>query len=1574
MHVFDIIHNDKLKFINSRGKLMANNKNNTITKSNKFKDFFKKKTNKILSICLAAVLVVGTTLAVVLPITLKKRNVDVAFKIPALNLPISERYALTKYDYDNLGETVKTLREDTMVVTKRDLPRAETTLLPDEYTIAENGNNLNYYYGFQDAEGNPYNFGSKYTTIDFDNYYLYPGDGLGNGTGGANTIGRHFAAEANAMFPGDSDAYTKYGLYYKFMLLSQGHNLGIESQNRAVQTLNNPQNQAEFKAWLKKHPAADLQYGAVVGDNNAVEKEITLDPIYRAYHATGLYLPAGEAIDLKIENLQPGESISVVVALQNTLAYAATGYNTITGYKSAETALLNGQFSNYFASTTNEETGVTSLSGHSFLQSQMLRQNNRMPWIHATFTFSKNGTYTLGTPFGGIMHIAMNNCYSQVKTTFTGAVETPHYILGVTTPEYYDTYLRNAPGVVGVLDTENGQLVGPVFPVDGYPSNSVKNHSLRTTKTEEIEKLGMLWHSFFAVNESFTGGTYNRGNIVKFDQHVPAGAAVALGGYNYACPTGWFYNCMSYTNMTTSGNWGTLHEIGHNHASSYGTFWGFGDGKEGEVHNNALTVLSYLLFTDIPTSVGNNTVGVEHGFVANPYTSLSAALSIKNRNFSDYSELGYFDMLDMYSNIMHSFSPEKFYELLYTYKANGDSAYRETATSNRRSGFAYRCALVYGMNFTNYYNNIYRAKITEDMYTSEQLAYLKSLPNYEPIACKYAGGIDGIKTGGDYIVNFGEDITLDLLTNTISSLDTADKKGFTILNVGNPIYGSITNLGNGKYSYRFNRNYAGTSDQFSFTVKLDDGVVHEFTVYLRIGYNSGSLTSYQGLDKGTDIFETVEPQIAEKEPTKVENVNVAGTGKYTTAANTWEVKYLDFYWKAPKSGKVTFTLYYDDAIKFYFGTNFNNLELLYTATSHSGSNWMEVNDKDIIVTAGQYYALRLFNVNTGGGGHAYVGCFFEGDANRQIKTETMYHPYMSLGANPVPYKFEPVYLVSKKDGIAVETTGTDKGKWEVIEAPTLAHGGIYYDEASDKADTKKRGHYEKHTQYILPPEAYDEYGNEIEGFTGDRIEYTQYYNMWNYLIDGSTSTHYHTPYNGSYNETNLSKNPHVFVIDTKNLQSMNYFSVTTRNNANSYIEEYEFSVSTDNVNYKLIRAGTRKDYKNTTITIEFDSQTVRYLKLVVKKASGGSFSVLSEIDAGIQTHTQRLLSTTSPLVFTTKNWQNSANIQGLKHGYLVSDKKNEKMVLRFIGTEIALYGAVGKDFGMVDVKVDGKYVTTIDFSSTKDEPRKLLYILEDLEDTTHTVEIITKSNGRVMLNMLGINYLSQLINAPNIYKERALTNTVIVFVILFAAILTLILCLLFIPKFRNFMGGNKGILWMDKKLEEGRKKRKEKRAEKRAQKAEEKRIAAIANGQKVNSEKKTKSLENNVTTNTKINNKVSATNLHNNQNSKVAKKDSSKISESHSAGKTQASASSKSSNDNKTTSSALNSTKSPIAHKNNTKSIKSTEDKTTKPADKTVKAKNAQAGKKTKPTNSKSASNTKSTTKTATKTAAKNKK
>lgn len=1279
------------------------------------------------------------------------------YSIPPTELPTEELFALNKYSYENLSDVQTTIRADVRNVLERNLPRAQTEYLSDDFSLVYNTETKTL-----TTENAIVNSTAtvKTATISFDNYPApnIKGSGLlnpessGYGTG-ASCSGA--GAFSNGTMSGQSVSADN-STFYKYMLITQGQHLAAEAADRSAKgTLT--------QEWLKKHPAADLQYGAVLGENNAVKKEITLDPIYRSYHATGLYLPAGEAITVKVEGLKEGEHISVVLGVQDSLAWRGgadnSAFNEITGGINNVTALDADKSQRYFTKAdvlvaNNRLDKVT-------VQSQWNRQNARLPWLHADFTFTENREYTIGTPFGGLIEISMDNCYSRVKTTFTGAVETPHYILGQTTPEYFDEYLREAPGVIAVLDTENGQLIGPTGETgtSGY---------MRQVKTDEVDKLAMLWHSFLSVDESFTGGIYNRFNKLMFDWHVPAGAAVALGNYSFAHPTGWFGGAMNYRGLLKSGTWGILHEVGHNHASAYGTVWGFGCSQEGEVRNNALTLLAYIMLCDVGTTVRNGG-NAEHGAYANPYSTLTETLAKKGA-YEDANNCGYFEILGMYANIMHSFGAEKYYELLYTYKAS------PSYCSNKRADFAYRCAKVYHMNFVKYFNDFYSAKISNEMFTDEQLAEMQSYPNYEPVSCYYAGGIDGVKTSGDYIVAFGEDITFDLMDRTISSLDTADKKGFEILGVNQPEHGEITDAGDGKWVYSFDKNYTGTFDTFTFDVKLADGIVHTLSITLRISYNGARLISYNNV-QGSN-FDEIFADIANKEPDAVQGMATANINNYKTASGQKDVRIAEFYWKAPESGEISISAKWDDWVKVYIGDDFENLEEIITGTKDIGS-YAEYNITKT-VKKDKYYAVRIFNVNTGGGGSASVAIKNEDGNYVQLNLTDVYHPAFPSDKSVTPFIYEPLFLVSKKDNINLSSTGTDKTEWGVVTAPENIADGRYV------------------KQQLIDPDT----GLPLEGDNSVLVT-----DKWDWLIDGQTSTIFHTAWQAKDGiKPPTPENPDVFIIDTAKIQPFNYFTITTRlsQNDDARITSYELYISDDDANYTLVSSGDELAYVNTNGTkvanINFDSVVNgRYWKLVVKGTSGKNFTIISEIDAGVKSTTQQVIPPTSNKLFATDGWKNSSDIANEPNGYLISESKNEKLVIKFEGESIALYGVTGSGLGSANVYVDGKKAGSFDLNSDTEEYRKLVFYSDNLSNKEHTVEIITTSADKVMLSIIGIPYSANIINASNIYKERALTIALIVFVLLFVAITAFVVLLVFVPKFRNKCFGNRFIKKLDEK-------------------------------------------------------------------------------------------------------------------------------------------------------------------------------
>ena len=1368
------------------------------------------------SAALAFVLVVGIVLGIVLPIVFG--NKESPFKIPQLAVPIEDDYALTKYTYDQLDDVQVTVRNDAMQVTQRNLPRPTPKLLSDEFALVYHPatNTLSPKYGAYTAQS-----GEKVASITF-NPNNYPAPYYNQ----SMTATKAYATAPVALKSMVSEA--DYFAYYKYMLLTQGQHLAQETARRVSQTASTSDEiNAEFAQWLTKHPMADGQYGAVKGTNNAVEKQIILDPIYRSLHTTGLYLPAGEPVTIKIEGLKTGEQIGIKLGSHDSMAWrgsvpdADTTIKTITGGKTYTQVNYQNPNSDYFFKQADLVTAggkfFANNSGDNtpFLQSQWKRQNARAPWIQCDLTFTENKTYTIGYAFGGLIQINMGNCYSNVKVTIKGAVETPHYILGVTTPEYFDQYLKEAPGVIAAIDTENGILTGPTGELD-----NPRCANLRTVKKTELDQLAMLWHSFLSVNETFTGGTYNRFNKINFDWHVPAGAAVALGGYTFAQPTGWFTDATNYQGLLRSGTWGTLHEIGHNHAAAYGTTWGFGTGKEGEVRNNALTQLAYIQFLDTGTSVRNGTAGVEHGEYSTPYNSLKQALNIPNVSDFDNEAYDYFRCLGMYANIMHSFGADKYYELLYTYKLN--SAY----CSNKRADFAYRCAQTYGMNFVSYFNNLYHANITDEMFTNEQLVMMQSLPNYQPVANFYAGGIDGVKTAGDYIVTFGEDVPFDLMTNTISSLDTATGKGFTITAVDQPSHGSIKKQGD-KWFYAFNRSYSGATDDFSFTVKMKDGVLHRFTIFLRIDYHGARLTKYQTFDAPAKAIDnnswtTVMQQLDTLSSTTQNNAN-SFIATYQTASGKWEVRTLEFYWQAPQTGTITFYCKRDDGLKFYFGETFDSLTEQ-GCLNRDNSTWQPVGEK-YPVKAGQYYAIKILNVNTGGGGSAAIAYQYADENITQIPANQIYHPKFPVGKKIETFVYQPNFMVSKKDSIQLSNAGTDKTMWSVLKAPEIIEGGVAIDSAG-KPISGSRGHYKVTTLNVIKVDSngnyLDQNGKPILPTDDDpnrepaREEYDVVTDYWNYLIDGETGTVMHTAWTGKY--TPLSEtNPHEFVIDTKKVQSINFFKVTTRNNPNSYIENFELYLANqktgDSYNWELVKSGDRSLYNGNTITLRFDTRQARYVRLVVKKTSGGSFSVLSEIDAGIESPTQKLISMSSSKLFTTAGWKSTAEIASEPNGYIMAQSANAAAVIKFTGTSVSLYAKADTDCGKIKVIIDGK-ATVVDLYSESCQPRKLVFYQDNLEKKEHTMEIITMGNEKVVLNAVGLPYMGTLLNAPNIYLERALTIALVVFIILFVLALTFMLCLLFIPKFRKFMGNSKFVGFVDRKLAESKAKRQAKKSSK----------------------------------------------------------------------------------------------------------------------------------------------------------------
>ncbi len=780
-------------------------------------------------------------------------------------------------------------------------------------------------------------------------------------------------------YPGKGQGNQTFSNFEKYMLL------------REVFWYNKTAMEDAKNGTLKKHPAADLQYGELEVKDNAVKKWILTDPEYKSPMTTGLYLAPGEVTEVEVKGLKPGESVTLYTHHQSTMGYA------------------NGDVNSYFNRLDNliiEESKKDHPNYEGLnidLNGQYARQNEEIPAMGATFVLTENTTYKIGCPFGGILYVKPTT--SPTELTITGAVETPHFILGVTTVSEFEDTLRSAPGLFAVLDTENGQLIGP--------SDAMRN-------TDDIQKLAYFWHSAFAVDTSFNGRAYNYNVTLSFDTHVPAGSAVALSSDRAAMPVGWFSVCMNYGKLTTEGQWGTFHELGHIHAKAYDMNWGMRENGEGEVWNNTLIILIYALLCNMDGRVNS----IEHGEFVHPYTTLQY---IENHPIAtDYKNADYFQMLSLYATLIHSFSPETFVDFLYTYSEVTKYC------DNSRADFAYRIARVTNMNIVKWLNRVYKANIDDSMFDSNQLKFMNSLKNFYPIAYTYANGTNQFETARKHEVDFSNPTVFDFSGDNIIC-----PVAYEIISFTNPLHGTIkVSDDNTKVTYTPPSGKVFESDEFFARVRIKSTGVD---VYLPVRFNFGYTNAYTTVwdDIGTQDITAAEEYSKTHDPSYTKVENYSGVKQYNANVNGKSFKsYLTtkFKFVATTSGEHKFYTRSDDSSKVTFtkdGVELGSLSINGDRSSYNANAFVSAN-----LNVGDIVEIETKHVNYGGICYLTVGVMFpESSSIVEIPTANRlnYNMDTSKLEETKDFGWEPKFFVSIKN--AYKSTAVSKSGWKVLEAP-----------------------------------------------------------------------------------------------------------------------------------------------------------------------------------------------------------------------------------------------------------------------------------------------------------------------------------------------------------------------------------------------------------------------------------------------------------------------------------------------------------------------------------------------------------
>ncbi len=520
---------------------------------------------------------------------------------------------------------------------------------------------------------------------------------------------------------------------------------------------------------LYQHTASvGLYRGNVSDDEPGIIKTVTMRPRgYNGYGVTGVYAPAGEVIKIQLSEQDMESTGGIVIHIGQ--------------------ALYNGQANNIWEG----------------------KPMPRIPHLLNTMTVDKNTsvydetthTYTayVGSFIGGPLYIRNENV--TFTATVSGAVAYQHFILGYTTKEEFE---------------ENSKSSAPYFDLEVWNYgvlHSGSKYYARSFSYDDLYKAAVLWEKIASVT---TSGS-NQGIVFLYEPFVAAGAAVAFPGRRSVnCPEGWMSNSLNYNGIVTSGAWGNLHEYHHN-------FQGYGVGNGGEVTNNAMTLVSYALFTKISAKRGISNFGAQGLGGWNDYTSATWALeqTLKIAR-PDESPSNGNQGLALYATLLHNFGADNFIKVK---RAGGGQSYAVYMNAWQN---------VTHNNMYYYFNDVLKGSGLSDNADS-------SYPVFVPVSCVYQTGrsyiYDGqkkyFKTMQPYVIAPDKPFSIDVSKYSApngqydkGSIVIPDGFSYKVKSITKPAHGTIEVSDKRNITYIPDTNdKSKTSGQIILTLEItkDDG-------------------------------------------------------------------------------------------------------------------------------------------------------------------------------------------------------------------------------------------------------------------------------------------------------------------------------------------------------------------------------------------------------------------------------------------------------------------------------------------------------------------------------------------------------------------------------------------------------------------------------------------------------------------------------------------------------------------------------------------------------------------------------
>ncbi len=946
---------------------------------------------------------------------------------------------------------------------------------------------------------------------------------------------------------------------------------------------------------LYKHIASEgMYYGDVSDTETAIIKKITIKSRTASNYITGLYAPAGEVITIQMSDEDLQKTGGLYIHIGQVLANSAT--NNIWAAKNF----------------------------------------NRMPIIANTMKASKTTDY-VGSFLGGPIYVEPVNALASGESfsfTISGGVTYSHYIYGYTTEEEFE---KNASSTAPYFDLEIW---------DRGVRHSGSNSYVSEFSYEDLTNAAILWDKICSVSTQVpTGSNSAVGIHFLYDPFVAAGAAVAfVGGSTVNAPSSWITASLDYNSFISSGAWGSIHEYNH-HFQKYG----FAPGDE--VTNNAVSLVSYSLFTKISSS--RNIELSEEGLSGwNRYTNASWVLKQTLANSGANSNL------DSYANILYSF---------------GQDVYLQATQNGGGLGgvdvwFKALCDATH-YDMTYYFVEILHQTVSESVLKEvSKLDY----PMYVPVASIYQTGV-GIKykdgtsystTMKPYEITYGTPYQFDLANSIV--LPSGFK--FTIQNITLPQHGTLTKISDGVYSYVFDDNYETsgeicvtlsiTKNDKSFAVNNVD-LILEFkkdSCLDRVTYLYSSENMYQSATEayqnGYDNFDTKIEQANT-------NINTNGAKIQNGNAEIWVPNYTSNA-IMEISGKIPITSdgNYRIALRgrwnacLYVSFDDENYELAATITSNSNNT-----------------------------------------ANFVLDDPTHYKDFENLKAGQFIY-FKATLIVTSYSSFV----GVGIGKF-VGENVTVNYANAYRNNCE---------YQEFQADYRYGRDYTQNYNKECDA---EQTLLGYKYNAWDSsysidnLFDGNGNTFIHSAKGEDISE----KNPFEIVVDFGKVITANNFTIYGVSNKRYLPTTFVLYLGDDLENLKPILSIKNYSVTSTDISFSFEITSFRYYKLVVTDTSATSqinrYIAFKSIGFSIYANGCQLspFNDNSNFKVDGNNFENfvytfggdwSKKIELSTFGNIYVSE-NGSVEFEFTGNLFAIYAYKSLDYGQLKIYIDDVLATSV---------------------------------------------------------------------------------------------------------------------------------------------------------------------------------------------------------------------------------------------------------------------------------------